>query len=85
MTPYIIIATANTYMGNGIHTMVSNHTIKTSMESCGEWVNLIADMHNCTNLAKKYESEDGRLTIYVAKSHEGWMEFEIWRESDIEL
>lgn len=88
MTPYIIIATMNTYQENGVHTVVFNHTLKTSMEDAKTWIDIVCNAHHFTNLELLGNYE--RLTYYRAKfDREGWgrgfVDFEVWQEKDINL
>lgn len=90
MTPYIIICKRKAVQENGcIHTMVSNHALKTSLDACKRWINLMSEVHNFTDLQQIYESKDGRLVSYRAQlSTEGereWVEFDVWKEEDINL
>ncbi len=70
--------------------MVFNHTIKTNLQDCIRWINLMNDVHGFTGCEKTYESEDGKLISYNAKfttqeGERGWVEYEIWKEQDITM
>ena len=83
MTLYNIIATSHFYTERGIHTMVSNHSIKKNIDSAIRWIKLMVDTYSYETPTKTYEN-DG-LICYQAKfttpsGLNGWVEFEIWKE-----
>lgn len=85
MTPYVIIATFNQPFKNGVNTLVTDHTIKTTMEDCLSWVDHFTACNDCDKAEKLATSSDGLLTVYYAAKGDDWFEFQIYREDDIEL
>ena len=83
MTLYNIIATRHTHTERGIHTMVSHHSIKKTIDSANRWIKLIVETYSYETPTKVTEND--RLVTYVAKfttpsGLKGWVEFEIWKE-----
>ena len=83
MTLYNIIATRNTYTERGIHSMVAHHSIKKTIASAVQFINLMVDTHSYDIPTKTWD-KDG-LVVYVANftspsGMKGWVEFEIWKE-----
>lgn len=90
MTPYIIISTRNTYVKNGIHTMVFSHALKTNLEDCFHWIDTINEAQGFFDLKETYMNEDKSFIVYTAQfatkeGERGWIEYEIWKEEDIDL
>ena len=65
MTLYNIIVTRHTHTERGIHTMVSNHSIKKNIDSAIRWIKLMVDTYSYETPTKTYEN-DG-LICYQAK------------------
>ena len=83
MTLYNIIATRHTHTERGIHTMVSHHSIKKTIDSAIRWIKLMVETYSYETPTKTYESEG--FVCYTAKfttpsGLNGWVEFEIWKE-----
>ena len=83
MTLYNIIVTRHTHTERGIHTMVSHHSIKKTIDSAIRWIKLMVETYSYETPTKTYEGE--RFVCYTAKfitpsGLNGWVEFEIWKE-----
>lgn len=90
MTPYIIISTKNTFSKNGIHTMVSNHALKTNLQDCLHWIDTMNKAHGLVGNRETFKNEDESYIVYEAQftnedGEHGWVEYEIWKENDINL
>lgn len=83
MTPYIIIATMNKHVGDKLDTIVMGHALKTNLEDARHWVDIFAEICKCETL--KYGYEDARLISATGMIKDGWVDFDIWKEDDIEL
>ena len=83
MTLYNIIATSHFHTERGIHSMVSHHSIKKTIDSAIRWIKLMVETYSYETPTKTFEND--RYVCYTAKfttpsGFIGWVEFEIWKE-----